>query len=152
MKKIKKFVLIVIIIVIISVLYILFTTNKINFNKDTNTPAKTNEKTSEKTNEKTDDNVKKDEVLYSYTSGDNNAAAGNPETLKIYEIDDTKIKFQYHAQWNENDISGFAKKTDTNKYIYNDGVYKIELTINNDSAEIKEYTNEQLTETVNLFK
>lgn len=148
MKKTKNLVLTGIILVIASVLCVLFATNKISFNKDEDSSVKVHEKTSDTT----DNTVKEDEVLYSYTSGDSNAAAGNPETLKIYKMDDTKLKFQYHAQWNEKDITGFAQKTDTNKYAYDEGVYRLEITINDDSAEVNEYTNEQLTSTVNLFK
>ncbi len=150
MKKTKNFVLIGIIIVIASVLCVLFATNKISFNKDEDSSVKVHEKTSDTTDNTI--NEDEDKVLYLYTSGDSNAAAGNPETLKIYKMDDTKLKFQYHAQWNEKDITGFAQKTDTNKYAYDEGVYRLEITINDDSVEVNEYTNEQLTSTVNLFK
>lgn len=94
----------------------------------------------------------KKKILYLYTSGDDNAMKGDPETLKIYSMDDTKLDFQYHAVWNEKDISGIAQKTDKNKYVYEEDNYKIELNLNEDSIEVKEYTNEQFTSTVNLFK
>lgn len=155
-------ILIDIIIVILVVLCILFATNTITFNhkeikneieNQKNTSVK-EDNTDQKENQDTKEDSKTEEkkVLYLYTSGDDNAMEGNPETLKIYNMDDKKIDFQYHAVWNEKDISGVAQNTSSNKYVYGDNNYKIELNLNEDSIEVNEYTSDQLTSTVKLFK
>ena len=147
-----------VIIGVLIVLCVLFATNKITFNSkvDENSTQNTSEKdnTDQKENEnkKEDNTTEEKEVLFLYTSGDDNSVKGNPETLKIYSMDDAKIDFQYHAVWNEKDISGVAQKTGTNKYVYETNNYKIELNFNENSVAVKEYTNEQLISTVNLFK
>lgn len=151
-----------VIILILVVLCILFATNTITFNhkeikneieNQKNTSVK-EDNTVQKENQDTKEGSKTEEkkVLYLYTSGDNNAMKGNPEILKIYSIDDKEIDFQYHAVWNEKDISGVAQNTSSNKYVYGDNNYKIELNLNEDSIEVNEYTSGQLTSTVKLFK
>ena len=151
-------ILIDIIIVILVVLCILIATNIITFsskvNKDSNQNTSVKENTGYEENQDTKEDSKTEEkkVLYLYTSGDDNAMEGNPETLKIYNMDDKKIDFQYHAVWNEKDISGVAQNTSSNKYVYGDNNYKIELNLNEDSIEVNEYTSDQLTSTVKLFK
>ena len=143
-----------VIIVILAVLCVLFATNKITFNSKVDKDLSQNTSAKENTDQKENNTPKEKEILSLYTSGDDNAMKGNPETLKIYSMDDTKLDFQYHAVWNKKDISGIAQKTETNKYVYvyEENNYKIELNFNEDSIEVKEYTNEQLTSTVNLFK
>ena len=147
-----------VIIVILLVLCVLFATKKITINSkvdnnsNQNTSIKDNTDQKENQDTKEDSKTEEKKVLYLYTSGDDNAMKGNPETLKIYSMDDTKLDFQYHAVWNEKDISGIAQKTDKNEYVYEVDSYKIELNLNEDSIEVKEYTNKQLTSTVNLFK
>lgn len=131
-----------IVIILLAVFLYLFATNKISFSNK-------NESNSKNTEQKDTLDVK---VLYTYTSGDNNALKGNPEVLTIYSMSDTKIEFKYHAVWNEKDIEGIAKKVDKNNYIYELNDYKIQLNINDDSAEVKEYMNEQLNSTTKLFK
>lgn len=141
-----------VIIVILAVLCVLFATNKITFNSKVDKDSSQNTSTKENTDQKENNTPKEKEILSLYTSGDDNAMKGNPETLKIYSMDDTKIEFQYHAVWNEKDISGIAKKIATNKYVYEENNKKIELNLNENSIEVNEYTNEQLNSTVNLFK
>ena len=150
-----------VIILILVVLCVLFATNIITFNhKEITNEVQNQENTSIKDNadQKENQDIKEDskteekKVLYLYTSGDGNAMKGNPETLKIYSMDDKKIDFQYHAVWNEKDISGVAQNTNSNKYVYEDNNYKIELNFNEDSIEVNEYTDDQLTSTVKLFK
>ena len=141
-----------VIIVILAVLCVLFATNKITFNSKVDKDSSQNTSTKENTDQKENNTPKEKEILSLHTSGDDNAMKGNPETLKIYSMDDTKIEFQYHAVWNEKDISGIAKKIATNKYVYEENNKKIELNLNENSIEVNEYTNEQLNSTVNLFK
>ena len=141
-----------VIIVILAVLCVLFATNKITFNSKVDKDSSQNTSTKENTDQKENNTPKEKEILSLYISGDDNAMKGNPETLKIYSMDDTKIEFQYHAVWNEKDISGIAKKIATNKYVYEENNKKIELNLNENSIEVNEYTNEQLNSTVNLFK
>lgn len=147
-----------VIIVVLVALCILFATNIITFsskvNKNSNQSTSVKENTDQKGNQdiKEDSKTEEKKVLYLYTSGDNNAMKGNPETLKIYNMDEKEIDFQYHAVWNEKDISGVAQNTNSNKYVYEDNNYKIELNLNEDSIEVNEYTSGQLTSTVKLFK
>ena len=153
---------IIILMGVLVVLCILFATNTITFDhkeikneieNQKNTSVK-EDNTDQKENQDTKEGSKTEEkkVLYLYTSGDNNAMKGNPEILKIYSIDDKEIDFQYHAVWNEKDISGVAQNISSNKYVYGDNNYKIELNLNEDSIEVNEYTSGQLTSTVKLFK
>lgn len=147
-----------VIIVVLIVLCVLFATNtialssKVDNNSVKNTSIKDNTNQKENKDTKEDNTMEEKETLYLYTSGDDNAMKGNPETLKIYSKDDTKIDFLYHAVWNRKDISGIAKKTDTNKYVYEGDNYKLQLSLNEDYIEVQEYTSEQLISTVNLFK
>lgn len=151
-------IIIILIIVILVVLCTLFATKKIAISSkvdnssDQNTSIKDNTDQKENQDTKEESKTREKKILYLYTIGDDNAMKGDPEILKIYSMDDTKLDFQYHAVWNEKDISGIAQKTDKNEYVYEKDNYKIELNLNEDSIEVKEYTNEQLTSTVNLFK
>ncbi len=153
MKKKNNSLAIILVGVIIFIAFcILFTTNYILKNNNKN-----NEKIDEtNNNEEVNNNINKEKnVLYLYTSGDNNATKNDPETLSIYSIDDLEIDFKYHAPWNEKDVTGIAKKIDINKYIYEKKDYKMELNIDNlkdDTIEVKEYINGQLNSTIKLFK
>lgn len=155
--KNKGVIVIFIAVLLLSVvLCYLFATNKISIgNKNLNDQNTSSDKNNNKNenNVKPKDNIKDEKsILYTYESSDNNAAKGDPEILTIYSMDDSKIDFKYHAVWNEKDITGIAKKVDTNKYSYELNSYKIELTINSDFVEVKEYMNNQLNSTVKLFK
>lgn len=107
---------------------------------------------------KTNNDVNKqnsEEALYVYSSGDRNAANGNPELLYVYEFSNDKMKFNYHAIWNNADIGGVAKSTDGEKYIYENGNRKLEILLNSmgeDSVKVIEYENNSITSEVNLFK
>ena len=144
----KNTIILLILILLLAILCGLFITDKLSSNKKstTNDPVSKNEY---------NENIKKQESrtpLYTYTSGDVNAANGNPEVLKVYEIDETKIDFNYHNASNKKDVTGTAKKVENNKYIYELEEYKIKLTIMDDTIEVKEYINNKLNSTIKLFK
>ena len=96
-----------------------------------------------------------EESLYVYSSGNRNAANGNPELLYVYEFSNDKMKFKYHAAWNNKDIEGIAKNTDSEKYTYENGDRKLEILLNSegeDSVKVTEYENNSMTSEVNLFR
>ncbi len=127
------------------------TNNKNNNNKNTRNENEVN-KNSTNTNVTIAESKK---ILFEYSSGDSNAAKGNPEVLKVYKIDDNQLDFEYHAAWNSNDIIGTAKKTIDNTYVYQMDESKIEFLINaqgNNSVKVTEYKNGEVTSYVNLWK
>lgn len=95
------------------------------------------------------------EAIYFYSSGDRNAANGNPELLYVYEFSNAKMKFNYHAIWNNEDIAGVAKSTDGEKYVYENSNRKLEILLNSmgeNSVKVTEYENNSMTSEVSLFK
>lgn len=148
MKNKSKITLIVIVLISISLVifgYLVLTDKIFIENKNNNEIDK---------NTSTNINSEKDEksILFTYTSGDNNAEKGNPEILTIYSKNDKEMDFKYHAIWNEEDINGTASRIDTDKYIHISNNNKIEFSFKDDSVEVKEYINNELNSTVNLFK
>ncbi len=130
------------------------TNNKNNNNNNNKNTSNENEvnKNSTNTNVTIAESKK---ILFEYSSGDSNAAKGNPEVLKVYKIDDNQLDFEYHAAWNSNDIIGTAKKTIDNTYVYQMDESKIEFLINaqgNNSVKVTEYKNGEVTSYVNLWK
>lgn len=130
------------------------TNNKNNNNNNNKNTSNENEvnKNSTNTNVTIAESKK---ILFEYSSGDSNAAKGNPEVLKVYKIDDNQLDFEYHATWNSNDIIGTAKKTIDNTYVYQMDESKIEFLINaqgNNSVKVTEYKNGEVTSYVNLWK
>ena len=131
-------------------------------NSDNKSTENTNNKNTSNENEvnknSTNTNVtiaESKKILFEYSSGDSNAAKGNPEVLKVYKIDDNQLDFEYHAAWNSNDIIGTAKKTIDNTYVYQMDESKIEFLINaqgNNSVKVTEYKNGEVTSYVNLWK
>ena len=131
-------------------------------NSDNKSTENTNNKNTSNENEvnknSTSTNVtiaESKKILFEYSSGDSNAAKGNPEVLKVYKIDDNQLDFEYHAAWNSSDIIGTAKKTIDNTYVYQMDESKIEFLINaqgNNSVKVTEYKNGEVTSYVNLWK
>ena len=135
-----------------------YTMNNVQTN---NITTSTNTQTSENTINTTESNntsvhaTNSENVLYTYSSGDNAAAHGNGELLYVYEINDNIIKFKYHTPWNENDISGIATKINGDLYAYQKENYKIEILLNSmgeNSLKVTEYENGSETSWKNLWR
>ena len=106
-------------------------------------------------NQTTSNNNSNENVLYTYSSGDNAAMNGNPEILYVYEMNDSNIKFKYHTPWNANDVNGIATKTSQDLYVYEKDNYKIEILLNSmgeNSVKVSEYNNGTLESWINLWK
>ena len=127
-------------------------TNKdtVNLNNDTTTNTSSNSISS------TNDNVK-----YKFESGDNLAAQGNPGVVKIYELNDKKMKFEYNQGWNfekstiDRTITGTANINSEGLYEYTEETdghkYKITIDFSEEKINIKEYKDEELISERNLW-
>lgn len=148
MKDKRKIALIIIIVILVllAIFGYFVLTGKVSFGNKKN--SEEDKKISSNLNNEQEDK----NILFIYTSGDNNSEKENPEMLIIYSMDDNKIDFKYHAIWNEEDVKGIANKVDTNKYVYVSNTYKVEFNIKDDSVNVKEYINDRLNTTVNLYK
>ena len=96
-----------------------------------------------------------EQILYTYSSGDNAAANGNGEYLYVYEMNNSVIRFKYHTPWNTNDFSGTATKIGQDLYVYEKDNYKIEILLNSmgeNSIKVSEYYNGTLASWKNLWK
>lgn len=102
------------------------------------------------------------EVKYEYQSADNSAAEGNPAILKIYEINEDQIKFEYNKGFNldtstiDREIKGIAQINAENKYEYKDlesdfADYTMEFEILSDYVVLKEYKYGELFASINLY-
>lgn len=103
----------------------------------------------------TTNNIFDKEELFVYSSADNSAARGYPELLYVYDINDNKIVFKYHAPWFEEDVKGEAIKAEENTYIYEKDNYKIEILLSDEgenSVKVTEYKDNELVSWKNLWK
>ena len=97
-------------------------------------------------------------VKYEYQSADSYAAQGNPAILKIFEIDENQLKFEYNKGFNletstiDRNITGVAK-INSYKYEYfeEENKYTIEIEIFEDNLILKEYIDGEFTASINLF-
>ncbi len=166
--KVKLFTVLFIVLLLILVVAIVCIVVANNKNKDNVKVDK--EKANQKVENTIIDNEQDDlneesvdfenlEVKYEYQSADNAAADGNPAILKIYEINEEQIMFEYNKGFNfdtqtiDREIKGIAKINSKNKYEYKEleNNYTIEIEILEDTVVLKEYANSEFFASINLF-
>lgn len=124
------------------------TVNQEDVNDNENTVLEDNE-------EETFENLT---VKYEYQSADSYAAQGNPAILKIFEINEKQLKFEYNKGFNfetstiDRNITGVAE-INAYKYEYfeEENKYTIEFEIFEDDLILKEYIDGEFTASINLF-
>ena len=132
------------------------TSNSIS-NEAKNTTTSNNETaTNSSSNSSSSKNVK-----YQFESGDNLAAQGNPGIVKVYDISDKKMKFEYNQGWNfkestiDRTITGTANKNSEGLYEYTEDAdgheYKITIEFSEEKINLKEYKDGELISERNLW-
>ncbi|MBR3249276.1 MAG: hypothetical protein IKF83_01085 [Clostridia bacterium] len=96
-------------------------------------------------------------------SVDRAASRGNARTLKIYELTDTELNFNYDSGIDfetstlDREVKGIAKVNAKKQYEFEENVsghkYKIifEFTENKDSVKVSEYDNDEEMNEINLL-
>lgn len=100
-------------------------------------------------------------IKYEYTSADSFAAQGNPGILKIFDLTNTKIDFEYNHGWNfaestiDRKISGIATINDNNLYEFIENIdghqYSITFKISDEMVTLSEYIDGELFSMINLW-
>lgn len=100
-------------------------------------------------------------VKYEFTSADNMAAQGNPGILKIVELNNDKIEFEYNHGWNftestiDREILGIAEINSGNLYEFNESVdgheYSITFNVSEEMVTLSEYIDGELLSIINLW-
>lgn len=100
-------------------------------------------------------------VKYEFTSADSFAAHGNPGILKIFDLTNTIIDFEYNHGWNfaestiDRKISGIATINDNNLYEFTENIdgyqYNITFKISDEMVTLSEYIDGELFSIINLW-
>lgn len=100
-------------------------------------------------------------VIYEFTSSDNFAAQGNPGILKIFELTDTQMDFEYNHGWNfaestiDRNVSGIAKLNEQNLYEFVENIdghkYSIIIKFSEEMITLSEYIDGDLISKINLW-
>ena len=100
-------------------------------------------------------------VKYEFTSADNMAAQGNPGILKIFDLTNTKLEFEYNHGWNftestiDRKIFGIAEIKEENIYEFNENIdghkYSITFNVSEEMVTLSEYIDEDLLSMINLW-
>ena len=113
---------------------------------------------------KSNENITSNNVKYEFTSADNDATKGNPKILKIYELNENQLSFEYNCGFDfskstiDRNISGVAKVNDKNQYVFEENIsehkYKLvfEFNENKDSVKIYEYDNDSELGQISLWR
>lgn len=132
-----------------------------NSNESNNTNYKIDENYYEKNTQS--DETKKS-VKYEFSSADNSAAKGNPEVLKVYELTENELNFEYNSGFDfekstiDRNVEGSAKITSGKVYEYEENIsnhkYKLSFEFNSkeDTVKIVEYDNNKKISEVNLYR
>ena len=182
------FLILAIIAIIIMAFYIY--TEKTSYNKEianleTNLDAKQSEidelqekidlisntinsgKTINDTNVPTSENVEKEKnkiVKYEFQSGDRAAAQGYPKILKIYELNENELDFEYNSARNfdtstiDREVKGMARANAEQLYEFDETIdnhqYKLVFEFNEskDTVTVYEYDNGHEMGYINLFR
>lgn len=168
----KKFFLIVLILIIAFIVITYFHNQKIpetNQINNSNTPSENIIKNVISENQITSNNIPPSEIAnnssksvkYEFTSADSFAAQGNPGILKIFDLTNTKIDFEYNHGWNfsestiDRKISGIATINDGNLYEFTENVddhqYSITFKISDEMVTLSEYIDGELFSIINLW-
>lgn len=102
-----------------------------------------------------------EDVKYEFTSADNLAAEGNPGILKIFNLTDSQMIFEYNHAWDftqytiDRKISATANIIDENLYEfieYIDGhTYSITIKFDEEMVTLCEYSDGSLISQINLW-
>lgn len=100
-------------------------------------------------------------VIYEFTSADSFAAQGNPGILKIYELTNSQMDFEYNHGWNfeestiDRKVSGIAKTNNENLYEFSENVdghqYSIIIEFSEEMVTLSEYIDGELLSRINLW-
>lgn len=100
-------------------------------------------------------------VVYEFTSADSFASQGNPGILKIFDLTNSKIEFEYNHGWNfaqstiDRKISGIAKLNTENLYEFSENVdgynYTITIKFSEEMITLSEYIDRNLISIINLW-
>ena len=102
-------------------------------------------------------------IKYQFTSADNDAVKGNAKILKVYELTEKNMNFEYNGGFDfskntiDRNITGTAKENGKNKYDYEENVlehqYKIvfEFNENKDTVKVSEYDNSDKINEIDLY-
>lgn len=131
------------------------TTSNISSNENKNTITSDNKVTNNNSNQNSNNTVK-----YQFESGDNLAAEGRPGIVKIFEINDNEMKFEYNQGFDvtngttEKTVVGTANKNQEGLYEYKEDAngYRITIEFSEDKINLKEYKDENLISERNLWK
>lgn len=131
------------------------TTEKKASDENKNTITSANQVANNNSNSNSNNTVK-----YQFESGDNLAAQGKPGIVKIFEINDNEMKFEYNQAFdinngtNEKTIAGTANKNQEGLYEYKEDTngYRITIEFSEDKINLKEYKDENLISERNLWK
>lgn len=177
MEKKSKFVnifLILLVIIIVVMVYFIYKTynNKMTETNQINKSNTTSENTIEnltlenitETNiitpsDKT--NTSTEIIKYEFTSADSLAAQGNPGILKIFELSNTQMRFEYNHGWNfeestiDRKITGIAEKNIENIYEFTEYTqehkYTIKIKFTQEMVTLSEYIDDDLISRINLW-
>ena len=140
--------------------------NTINSGKTSNSENNL-EKTQNTTNVSTSNNVEKEQnknVKYEFQSADRAAAQGYPKILKIYELNEEELEFEYNSAKNfatetiDREVNGIAKANAEQLYEFEETIdnhqYKLvfELNESKDTVKVYEYDNGNVISYMNLFR
>lgn len=143
--------------------------NTINSEKTPNSKNDTNnsEELKETTNNTTTSNNKEEQnknVKYEFQSADRAAAQGYPKILKIYELNEEELEFEYNSAKNfatetiDREVNGIAKANAEQLYEFEETIdnhqYKLvfELNESKDTVKVYEYDNGNVISYKNLFR
>ena len=134
--------------------------NTINSEKISNSENITNNETTSINNTSNQNRS----VEYEFTSADQAAAKGSPKILKIFELTENKLEFEYNSAFDfsksttDRQVSGTAKTNAEQSYEFEETVdghqYKLifEFNSSKDTVKVYEYDNGNEISFINLFR
>ena len=141
------------IIVIIAMAYYIYNITNNSENADNNTLSSSNNTSNQNRS-----------VIYEFTSADKAAAEGHPKILKIFELTENKLDFEYDSAYDfskntlDRQVSGTAKTNADEIYEFEETVdnhqYKLifEFNKSKDTVKVYEYDNGNEIGFINLYR
>ena len=139
--------------------------NTINSDNNNNTTVNnSNNSTTSEIDKKTKNNTNNKRIKYEFTSADNAAVRGYPRILKIYELTENEMSFEYNSGYDfstsaiNRNITGSALKNNEQLYVYEENIsgHKYQLTFkfndNKDTVKVSEYDNDNELGEIGLFR
>lgn len=100
-------------------------------------------------------------VKYEFTSADSFAMQGNPGIFKIFDLNTSKMEFEYNHGWNfaestiDRKVAGIAKLNEQNLYEFVENIdghkYSIIIDFSEKMIALSEYIDENLISRINLW-